>query len=154
MATVMGATYPDVFAAVGVHSGLPAHSATDVISAFAAMRGDGPTSPQRSGRVADARVRTIIFHGSADATVHASNATKILEGTRRARDTSKMQSGSIAGRGFDRTTVHDAQGLKWLEQWILHGAGHAWSGGSVAGSCTDATGPDASREMVRFFLER
>ena len=76
MAVILGETYPDVFSAVGAHSGLPAGSAKDVPSAFAAMAGQGAGAPVRTS--AGPAMRTIIFHGSADATVHPSNGEGIV----------------------------------------------------------------------------
>jgi len=156
MAGVMGATYPEVYAAVGVHSGLPYRSATDVASAFSAMRG-GPglqrrqrkTGP-RSGHAL--RVRTIVFHGDADQIVHPSNAAKIIEA--KTGDTvERAKIRSSASRAYTSAVTRDKTGAVVVEQWLIHGSGHAWSGGSADGTYTDPHGPDASREMLRFFLK-
>ena len=161
MAMVLGATYPDLFAAVGVHSGLPYGSAHDVPSAFAAMRGaaaGSPVGPQPGAAHADggSSVPTIIFHGDADATVHASNADAILAQARaRSRSTtlgSTSHRGTTpGGRAYTRTVLADGTNPPIVEQWLLHGGGHAWSGGDPSGSYTDERGPDASSEMIRFF---
>jgi poly(hydroxyalkanoate) depolymerase family esterase len=158
MAAVMAATYPDMYAAVGVHSGLPYRSATDLPSAFAAMRGNAGPRRRRSRKpreVADAspRVRTIIFHGDADKIVHPSNATGIVGGPKLGESIEPAEARSSAGRSYTRTLIRDQSGVAVVEQWLLHGSGHAWSGGSPNGSYTDPHGPDASREMLRFFLE-
>jgi poly(hydroxyalkanoate) depolymerase family esterase len=159
MATVMGATYPEIYTAVGVHSGLPYKSATNVASAFCAMRGD-PGKPGRGPRkpreTADngARVRTIVFHGDADRIVHPSNAAKIVEAQARMGDTvERVKAQSSARRAYSCTITRDKTGSAVVEQWLIHGSGHAWSGGSPDGTYTDPHGPDASREMARFFLE-
>ncbi len=148
MAVIMGATYPELYTAIGVHSGLPYRSASDVVSAFAAMRGDSrsvmPTAPKR----------TIVFHGDADRTVHASNGMHIA-GEEHRENTAAFaatQNASAGGRAYTRTVTRDRDGLPAVEHWLIHGGGHAWSGGSPAGSFTDPQGPDASSEMVRFFL--
>jgi len=156
MAGVMGATYPEVYAAVGVHSGLPYRSATDVASAFSAMRGDpGLQRRQRkTGPRSDhaLRVRTIVFHGDADQIVHPSNAAKIIEA--KTGDTvERAKVRSSASRAYTRAATRDKTGTVVVEQWLIHGSGHAWSGGSADGTYTDPHGPDASREMLRFFLE-
>jgi poly(hydroxyalkanoate) depolymerase family esterase len=156
MATVMGATYPDVYAAIGVHSGLAYGSATDVVSAYAAMRGDPvPGRKANAGNAEDAaRARAIVFHGEADLTVHPSNAARIVEACdRRDGDLREVESGVSGGRRYTRTIIRDQSGSSRVEHWLVHGAGHAWSGGSPDGSFADAAGPDASREMVRFFLQ-
>ena len=57
-----------------------------------------------------------------------------------------------AGRGYKRMVTRDASGRIMAEHWLIEGGGHAWFGGSIDGSYTDPLGPDASREMVRFFL--
>ena len=159
MAAVMGATYPEVYAAVGVHSGLPYRSATDVASAFAAMRGDpglrsrGQRKPRRAADN-DPRIRTIVFHGDADQIVHPSNAAKIIEAQAKMGDSvERAKARSSASRAYTRAVTRDKTGLAVVEQWLIHGSGHAWSGGSPDGTYTDPHGPDASREMLRFFLE-
>jgi poly(hydroxyalkanoate) depolymerase family esterase len=159
MAAVMGATYPDLYAAIGVHSGLPYRSAADVASAFAAMRGDvGPRGRRRlkSRGAADdrPRIRTIVFHGDADKIVHPSNAAKIIEAQiRLGAGVERSEVRPSGGRRYTRTVSRDESGLAVVEEWLIHGSGHAWSGGSPNGTYTDPHGPDASREMLSFFLE-
>ena len=166
MAVVLGETYPDVFAAVGAHSGLPYGAANGVASAFAAMQG-GAHPPAAMGALAGATGRapaasrgvpTIVFHGEHDATVALPNGLAIVDQAvsnleqLRGPLTPEVQERMADGRRCTRTTHLDGGGLPVVEQWIVHGSGHAWSGGSAAGSFTDPRGPDASREMVRFFL--
>jgi poly(hydroxyalkanoate) depolymerase family esterase len=152
-AAVMGATYPDLYAAVGVHSGLACGAAQDMVSAFSAMKqGSGPGGVRAgSGQP----IPTIVFHGDRDGTVHPVNgdevATQARAGARHRTDVDRGT--SDGGMTFTRTVHRDEAGRAMLEQWVLHGAGHAWSGGSASGSYTDPKGPEASREMMRFFLE-
>jgi len=156
MAAVMGATYPEIYAAVGVHSGLPYRSAADIASAFAAMRGDPELKrrlkPRPGGADNAPRIRTIVFHGDADQIVHPSNAAKTIEAQAKVGDSMESRTAS-ASRGYTRTVSRDKTGLTVGEEWLIHGGGHAWSGGSPDGTYTDASGPDASREMLRFFFE-
>ena len=151
-AAVMGATYSDLYAAIGVHSGLACGAANDLPSAFIAMRQGGGSD----GRVLDDRppVPTIVFHGDRDSTVHPNNGDQILQQFRRTtRTQAKVHRGRApGGHGYTRTVHSDADGRDIFEHWTIHGAGHAWSGGSAAGSYTDPRGPDATREMLRFFL--
>jgi poly(hydroxyalkanoate) depolymerase family esterase len=152
-AAIMGATYNDLYAAVGIHSGLACGSATDMPSAFAAMRqGGGPGRRVISG--GGPPVPVIIFHGDRDTTVHPNNGGQVLEQAIGTTSTQKKERrGQIpGGHAYTRTTHTDAGGREILEHWNIHGAGHAWSGGSPAGSYTDPQGPDATREMLRFFL--
>ena len=154
MAVILGETYPDVFSAVGAHSGLPFGAAKDVASAFGAMAGNGVETAAFRPKPSD--VRTIIFHGAADATVHPSNGEGIA---RQAMDRGSQQTieteeqGSASGRSFRRKIAVGIDGLAEHEHWVVDGLGHAWSGGRAGGSHTDAQGPDASAEMVRFFFE-
>jgi poly(hydroxyalkanoate) depolymerase family esterase len=159
MAAIMSATYPDLYAATGIHSGLAYGTATDVASAFAAMRGTAsaaePAHRKSQLKSANGRVRTIVFHGASDQRVHPSNAERIVAEARAgltgpAQET--QHDGSAGGRAYTRTVITDANGVPHVEHWAIEGLGHAWSGGSPEGSHTDQHGPDASREMLRFFL--
>ena len=152
-AAIMAQAYPDLYAAAGVHSGLAAGAATDMVSAFAAMRqGGAPRPGSRRGRP----VPTIVFHGDGDKTVHPSNRDHVLVQARAgaALACSATEGRAPGGLTYTRTVHADEAGRPMLEDWILHGAGHAWSGGSPAGSYTEPRGPDASREMVRFFQQQ
>jgi poly(hydroxyalkanoate) depolymerase family esterase len=157
-AAVMGATYPDLYAAIGVHSGLACGAARDMPSAFAAMKQGGPppatTGSGRQGRSASA-VPTIVFHGDRDTTVNPLNGDQVVAQAKPAAEfrTAVSRGEAPGGMSYTRTVHADASGRPMLEQWVLHEAGHAWSGGSATGSYTDPRGPDASREMMRFFLQ-
>lgn len=154
MAAVMGATYPDLYAAIGVHSGLAAGSAHDVPSAFAAMRG-APSLSRGTGQPTRA-LPVIVFHGDQDTTVHRRNGEQVMSqsaGRMAASSNSvSVEHGQVpGGHAYTRTVHADPTGRITREHWLVHGAGHAWSGGSLRGSYTDPKGPDATREMVRFF---
>jgi poly(hydroxyalkanoate) depolymerase family esterase len=158
-AAVMGATYPDLYAAIGVHSGLACGAANDLPSAFVAMQqGDladalsGDISPVlRNGQA----VPTIVFHGDRDTTVHPRNGDHVIARSMRTTNSRKtVHRGRVpGGHAYTRTIQTDPSGRAMFEHWEIHGATHAWSGGSPAGSFTDPRGPDATREMLRFFLE-
>ena len=158
MAVVLGATYPELYAAIGVHSGLPYASAHDVPSAFAAMHRGVSGIPQSTECAPT--VPTIIFHGDRDSTVNASNADAIAAQVRAGRPENSellatVHTGRAAnGQSFTRTLLADGTNPAVVEQWVLHGAGHAWSGGDPSGSFTDPSGPDASVEMIRFFYSQ
>ena len=166
MAVILGATYPDLYAAVGVHSGLPYRVAHDLQSALAAMHDGAPVRPnqlrkhRRPQEVAPF-IPTIVFHGDQDFTVNAQNGAAIVADAASRQDISndgslrvEIQRGTSRGRGYTRTKYLDEAGRPVVEHWTLHGAGHAWSGGSPSGSFTDANGPSASAEMIRFFYSQ
>ena len=148
-AAVMGVTYPDIFAGVGVHSGVACGAARDLPSALAAMRSGG------AGMPAPHLIPSIVFHGDKDLVVNPENANAVIaqsQGSKRLHQT-VTQGQSPDGTKYTRTVQRDEGSRAVLEQWVIHGAGHAWSGGSSAGSYSTPTGPDASGEMVRFFFQ-
>ena len=168
MAVILGQEYPEIYAAVGVHSGVPSGIASDLLSALRVMKGDalapsieGPTTRQRMRRA----VPTIVFHGDRDTVIHPSNGNAVHDQARRPH----RRSASVPSRASRSSKTHASQasdrraftriaevtdGVPETELWMVHGAGHAWTGGSPEGTYTDAAGPDASREMIRFFLQQ
>jgi poly(hydroxyalkanoate) depolymerase family esterase len=161
MAAIMAATYPDLYAAVGVHSGLAYGTAHDLPTAFAAMKRKtpGPARPPAPD------VPLIVFHGDRDPTVAPANADGLIDQWLQANGAGPHSAGRPAcdarvergqvpgGHAYTRVIYHDASGRAMAERWTVHQAGHAWCGGSSGGSFTDSQGPDASAEMVRFFRE-
>ena len=156
MAAVVAGLYPDLFAAVGVHSGLAAGAAQDVMSAFTAMRSGakGHKTPA---------LPTIVFHGTADTTVNPDNSEFITDaalaaykasGLALVKSKSKVESSTAPGNPehAERTVYSNASGTPFVESWIIKAGPHAWSGGSAQGSYTDPDGPDASAAMLAFFL--
>jgi poly(3-hydroxybutyrate) depolymerase len=170
MAVVLGETYPELFAGVGAHSGLPYRCAHDIPSALAAMKGGRSGLPGLQGAVgagtaargkAVQPVPIIVFHGDRDHTVQHTNSAEVVNQARQAHlaqaggntlNSSTLAGQAPGGRRYSRTVHALGTGPAQIESWTLHGAGHAWSGGDARGSYTDAAGPDASAEMVRFFL--
>jgi poly(hydroxyalkanoate) depolymerase family esterase len=154
-AAIIGAAYPDLFTAVGVHSGVARGTIRTLPSALAAMRGEGRA--RSSGR-ATRPLPTIVFHGDEDRVVHPSSAAGFLNTLERSQPgalVSRTYYGkSDKGRDFTRKVYRSSSGNILLEDWTIHGSGHEWSGGSAFGSYTDPLGPNASREMMRFFLSQ
>ena len=169
MAAIVAATHPDLFAAAGVHSGLPCGAASNVSEALAVMNtgttGGGmamktaraPAMPTPPG----AAVPTIVFHGDQDRTVHPRNGEQLVKAALAAKPlvaknatTAHVEQGrSARGQRYTRSVHRDDSGHTLAEHWLLHGVGHAWSGGRTEGSYTDPNGADASGEMLRFFFE-
>lgn len=162
MAAVVAELYPELFAAVGVHSGIPTGAASNVVSAFSAMRrGARRTTLAQEN---DGVMPTIVFHGSADQTVHPDNGGQIADAAFAAMDASglaleKTQRTEESASSMDdsrsalRTLYSAADGKSWIEHWSVGSGPHAWSGGSATGSFTDPQGPDASLAMIEFFLQ-
>lgn len=152
MAAIVAAAYPDIFAAVGVHSGLAPGAAANVSQALSAMRGGASLSAPGVHTQAGTSVPTIVFHGDQDRTVHPRNGEQVISALQGLVNTRVEQGTSAQGRRYTRSISQGELGRELAEHWLVHGAGHAWSGGNVAGSYTDQKGPDATREMLRFFF--
>lgn len=158
MAVIMAATYPDLYAAVGVHSGLAYGAASDLRSGFVAMRRGASRDVQHLTRV----IPLIVFHGDRDTTVSPANADNLVNQwlqptsheSGQSPHSTKVERGQVAdGYAYTRSLYHDANNHPIVEKWLVHQAGHAWSGGSPEGSFTDMRGPDASTELLRFFTQ-
>ena len=156
MAVVLAHNYPELYAALGVHSGLPYAAAHDLSSALAAMRGERISGAK--GLTSERETPTIVFHGDRDEIVHPQNAQRLLDqfihreplGASIDRRTMTELGGA---RACTRTVLSDPKGASLCEHWLVHGGGHAWFGGRGHMPHADHRGPDASQEMVRFFLE-
>ena len=144
-------------------AGLPRGAARNVMDALSVMKRAGVV-PAPVAAEADRRaVPAIIFHGDADQTVHPRNGENVLAasvargGTRYApaADSPHVEQGeSGRGRRYTRSVYRDTAGKVHAEYWLVHGAGHAWSGGDADGSYTDNLGPDATRAMLQFFFDQ
>lgn len=161
MTAIMAATYPDLYAAACVHSGLARGSAYNVPSAYSAMRnGDAAIAPEVSMTPMSLRhphpIPMIVFHGDEDETVHPRNGDQVVKQAMLDHHLSlkprESRGRTMAGANYTRTAYLDRHDRSMFELWVVHGSGHAWSGGSEDGSYTDPDGPDASREMLEFFL--
>jgi poly(hydroxyalkanoate) depolymerase family esterase len=153
MAAILASEYPDLYKAAGIHSGLPTGAAHDVPSAFAAMSNGAANGVLKAKT--GAAVPVIVFHGDRDKTVHPQNGQQVLAQQAGAQPgAATTEKGSKPnGRSYTRAIHRNAGGKLMAEHWTVHGSGHAWSGGTKRGSYTDPKGPDASREMLRFFAE-
>ncbi|MCG2586109.1 PHB depolymerase family esterase [Massilia sp. TS11] len=161
MAAILGLAYPELYAAVGVHSGLAAGSARDLITGLAAMK-KAPAKARAGGKTVrrpSRPVPVIVFHGDRDEVVHLHNGGAVLQQFLDCTPDAALQRRQQRvqqpdGRGYTQTALLTSGGRSVAEFWELHGAGHAWSGGNPAGTFTDPAGPDASAEMLRFFFSQ
>ncbi len=138
MASNLSHLYPDLFAAVGIHSGLPPKAARGTLGALAAMKGLGLPGVEKSKPTL--KIPAIIFHGEKDTVVNPSNGRRIFDSL-------------LQGQPELHQTPTYRRWVEpqWAEFWLIKELAHAWSGGNSEGSHTDAEGPEASREMLRFF---
>ncbi len=152
MAAILASAYPELYAAACVHSGLAPGVASDLPSALSAMKGKGTPPIVQAG----SGVPTIVFHGDRDTTVHPINAEGVIKASvgATAQPITQRMPGIGAKRNSTKYLYSNAAGDVIAERWVIHGAGHAWSGGTDQGSYTDGTGPDATAETLRFFFER
>jgi poly(hydroxyalkanoate) depolymerase family esterase len=164
MAVVLGTTYPELYAAVGVHSGLPYKAGEGLLSAWMAMQVGTPLAEWRGAQVGSQPVPLIVFHGDADRTVSVANARQLVAQWARRHglmdecpgtgvEPTLVRRGHASGYAYTQSLYRTANDKTLIEQWIVHGLGHAWSGGSSAGSHADPQGPDASAELARFFAQ-
>jgi len=173
MAVILGATYPDIFAAIGVHSGIEYQAATNMTQALKVMRRGGPDPVLQGQRAHEAmgnfarRVPTIVFHGTQDPIVSPINGDQTvqqwmqtnqltLNGTYQVdfHHPSRTTAGQApGGRAYTVSSWTDTNGEEVQVYWKVQGMGHAWSGGSPIGSYTDPSGPKASLAMYQFFMD-
>lgn len=174
MTVIMGATYPDLYAGIGVSAGLEYKAAHDLLSAISAQELGGPDPNQQGGLAylaagSEARVvPTIVFHGQNDLTVQVVNGHQVLSQWAQTNDyaddglnndsitdqAAYVEQGQVPnGYTYTRSVYKDSKGEEMMEKWIVDTMTHRWSGGSTEGSYTDPKGPDASEEMYRFFMQ-
>jgi poly(hydroxyalkanoate) depolymerase family esterase len=157
MAVILAHEYTDVFAAAGIVAGLAQGAAFDPASAFHAMKA-GPSLLRRF-QFTGPGAPVIVLHGDADTVVHPINGQRVIDDLmqglvlEKVVPRPKVDIGTAGGRDITRTVYRDAQGVVHAEHVEIHGAAHTWPGGSPAGTGTDPKGPDASREIWRFFEE-
>jgi poly(hydroxyalkanoate) depolymerase family esterase len=166
MAVNLVVRHPDLFAAAAIHSGVAFGVADELLSALCAMNdGMGQVRLPRTLTKGDVErprvVPLIVFHGDADDVVHPRNCdqisamSRLLSGTQGDAlppDPLRLEN-EENGRNYTRQVFRDQKGLPIGEQWLVRGLGHAWSGGDGRGTHTDALGPHATREIVRFFRQ-
>ncbi len=163
MAAILGATYPDIYRAIALHSGIAYGLATAVPQALEAMRTPKGDAVKLGTAVVAAMgerrrvVPVLIIQGTTDASVNEANARLLAQqwanangitgAAQEIQQMGKPPAYPVARSMFrvKETTV--------VELWMVQGLGHAWSGGSKAGTYTDDKGPDASRAIVKFIGE-
>jgi poly(hydroxyalkanoate) depolymerase family esterase len=158
MAVNTAASYPELFAAVASHSGIPYRAASDVPHAISVMHGGSPDPAILAYALQDAlsgrRLPLIAVHGGADAVVSPTNSRQLAAQWAGVLhlSASPAERSTDGGLGVERTRWNAADGGTMVELVIVDGVGHAWAGGSPEGTFTDARGPDASRLILDFLL--
>ncbi len=163
MAIAVGLSYPDLYAAVGSHSGIAYGAATSVTEALSAMQGQARdpivlASNAKSAMGPRARaIPAIVFQGESDRVVNPANGAQLVAQLAAVRRTGAYNNGAnITEKGETKDGYHyirTRQDDSTIEFWLIQELGHAWSGGSTDGTFTDSRGPTATAEMFRFFLE-
>ncbi|MDO8502525.1 MAG: PHB depolymerase family esterase [Gemmatimonadaceae bacterium] len=162
MALTTAYAYPEIFAAVAIHSGIAYGTVSSPAEAIKAM-GAGAADPAGlaaavvKGMGSTRYFPAIVFQGASDRSVNVVNASQIVEQLTQSfapRPLEKLSevSGETEG-GYHFTKQVYGNGCLVVEKWVVSELGHAWSGGSKDGTYTDPKGPDASREMLRFLME-
>jgi poly(hydroxyalkanoate) depolymerase family esterase len=182
MASILAATYPDIFAALAVFAGAEFKAATSTSEAFAAMKHGGP-DPLRQGQLAFETMRSgltfkdrrrmplIVFHGTADTRVNPVNADQAIAQWGKTNEslsaahgesgfalTEKVIDGRMPnhvpdGYVYQRHIYLEADARPLMEKWLIQGLGHAWCGSPKPSRYGDPKGPNASAEIWRFFRE-
>jgi poly(hydroxyalkanoate) depolymerase family esterase len=166
MALTVALSYPELFAAVGLHSGIPYGAAASVTEALAAMQGKGSDAELLAAKAKAAMgsraraIPAIVFHGGSDHVVNPANAVRLagqlaaIQGTRPGETTVRTMGEKVeTAGGYHYTRVLQGNASAPIELWVVEELGHAWSGGSANGTFADEKGPNATTEMLRFFLD-
>lgn len=152
MAAVLARTYPELFASMGVHSGVPFGVAAHASEALSVMRNGPVTRGTKSAASSPHSIPAIVFHGTRDMIVHPLNGEQVYaDATRGLSGVEQVEHGHEGGRAYARKTRIGTDGRSHAEPWLIDGAGHAWSGGEPSGTHTDWQGPDAASQMICFF---
>ena len=161
MSLILATTYPDVFAAAGVHSATAYRSATQGFRALGAMAARGTVPPH--GGIRGEMAPVVLIHGTDDRVVRPPNADRIVDqwlasrdagqpqGLNRVRPLATTRAFVVDERRCIRTRWYTARGRRVLEYWRIDGLGHAWSGGALRGSYIDLKGPRATDVLWTFF---
>jgi hypothetical protein len=169
MASVLAATYPDLFAAIGIGSGCE-------YAATATCAGYKSADPVQAGQQAykemgpQARPMPFIaFEGDADTTVPPVNADQLVQQwlvtddladdgaangsvAQRPAKTTLGRAQAAGGESYTVRSYVDKSRAELAQYWVVRGMKHAWSGGNPSQSYSDPNGPDATAAMYTFFL--
>jgi poly(hydroxyalkanoate) depolymerase family esterase len=166
MASIMAATYPDLFAAIGIGSGCE-YAATAACAGYKSA--DPAAAAQAAYKEMGSNARPIpfiAFEGDADTTVPPVNADQLVEQWLLTDDLADdgAQNGSVqtrpsktafgqvsGGESYTTRTYLDNGRTELAQYWVVHGMNHAWSGGDASQQYADPKGPDETAAMYAFF---